>query len=995
MRLCDVGGDGDDLVIGDTADIDALESSAWGSATVTPIFNIIDEAAPAFHVEMPSIPACFDPLPKNAEAMFTTGHGVSIHRTPSCMEWYTCSNTWSDEHPSISTAYTQEQILDWGARCCSSVDGLKHAFVATIEPCLKDSIGSAQPPPACFSTVGADFQANFANVVRSWETLPAAGALSVFSIGSGNNRARGMKLVTETKRLGAHTQLTCPHTSAEQAPSRIRADADASTIRAWAALCCKSRLRDQVTTVIESLSAHNASPVGPTPEDSRSVPCQFSKPGLLSVASRKCLRRPSSILKQQADDAHTVTLEYESARLSHTHDSRWPRIECAVNSAHHVSPFLSTHQLLKWNDQCCSSSPDTAHVIFAAKDCIDTSVHERGEAGAATNASQSTMYSRDASELVDTGKHSCQECSLEFGCHDQSSCTRSVNALDMQHAVHGTRLFVPTQYLPYAYHNTEGFAAEMHQHLTSVMSEQRQSVLRDVGANTFVKMNDPAETKEQVFMAFVPALNYQSQQLPGNDNITGGSGYNTVVGDTVTVAAHVLIPESDTAASEIMDFAVETISKNLLRFSVLGLDAYTYETQVVGENHLPQLLRFGNDRFVGSTGTDVVVGDSLFVVTPIDPRTMPGFDMHTGMLPHIQNVLELATNLDVALYEMQSALLVALLDSEDSVDVSSNVEASIEAGNDIFKSSAGNSNSVIIGDHLAVTVPRSSTVRPVVNVAGCSGAQASHDVYIEQAMPQSRRAAENMLRSHVMQHLQPVSESLGASVNRIPDIISETVFGNDRVYVADETAVVTGNMGLMLSRTASGVCNVQSPALRVLTGDKVVAKRTTRFSDARVSRLGLYSCRGTTCIGEYEGAVPTSFSLSDTVIVNGSNNAIIATDYGLALEEPAQSQDALRHCAPLSDHIHGNNNLGKRRGLASITVNDLANNILLPDNDAAIFVCNGTVSDSTDPRCSGNTRKKGLADFCTYMPRPMPMFVCTIITLRRSSVWGLPRSLLV
>lgn len=636
-----LGGDGDDLVIGDTADIDSIESRTFNSASVTSIFNIINEVAPAFRVQTPSIAPCFVDPPSGQGTTVHTFSGVSVHRNEQCKHWYTCAGPGTTR-PAISADEDESAVLYWGARCCHSIADVKQALAVTLAHCTGSNEDAQQDDivqPLCFNTDGAAWANEFTNIIRKWESTGDLGGFVAHAVtvaeGSRSIPSK-ISLVTEKRAPGAHVQLTCLAKDATTA--RIRADANAKDIAMWSSSCCRRVSENEIAAIIDSLpvQAGGRQPTAPL-LDVQSVPCQFSKPGFLSLASRQCLRRPGTILTETKQAAQTISLTYHLAQLSYTHDSRWPRIECATNLDHYVTPFLSVQQLLEWNEQCCAASEDTAQVIFSVKECTATSFADgnRAHAPAHTNASApytSSMYSKNAGEQPGS-QHECKECASEFGCHDAVACTGSNEVLRLKHGDHGTRIYVPVQYLPYAYHGTEGFSAEMHQRLTSVMSDQRQQTLQSVGANTFLEVEnaeDGTTSTEQVFIAFVPALNYQAHQLPGNDNITGGSGRNTLVGDTVTVATHIHIPESNNKMSQLLQFTVDTIAQNLLRFSTLSLDTYTFETQVIGETHMPQLLRIGNDRFVSSSGTDVTVGDSLFLITPMNAETIAGLDVDAG-----------------------------------------------------------------------------------------------------------------------------------------------------------------------------------------------------------------------------------------------------------------------------------------------------------------------------------------------------------------------------
>ena len=717
----------------------------------------------------------------------------------------------------------------------------------------------------------------------------------------------------------------------------------------WALRCCTSAT--DVADVIPlaaaseclatpSQAAHVlASPNAPTPVQPpparTSVPCTYIRPGYVTLSSRACLAQGGSALTPAGHN----TLAINSATFTYQQDSRWPRINCGGEYAnHYVTPFVDEEELHAWNGQCCGSNDDVKKLITQIKLCVKETAYpaDRFKDAVASDtpaAPAHTEHGSDQEQCTDCGK-ALQACDAGFHCAHDS------NPMRVSHHATATRVYVPMVYLPYAYHKTQAFGAELYQRFTSVMSEQRQQAMLKLGVQTFLVKKDANRTKEQIFLAFVPAMNYQVPQMPGNDNITGGAGNDVLVGDNVHVNTRLgtNFATSNKDLLELADFAVESMSQNLLRLSTLAKDAYTYETDVIGGSTLNKLLRFGNDRITGSTGTDLVIGDTLCVLVPtVQQNYHIAHDIDRLLAVNFYSYLLLSHNLDVALYEIQTAMLTAMLASEASVEVSGNIEISVEMSNDEVVPGENSQSTVIVLDHL--TISQASDNRTVVpctrhnrdetctwakitkaSLGSCweptAPIRSSYNDLVRNRsaqVPRTRAEAENELRIHVMNSLQPVSGDLGASVNRIPDAKSEVVFGNDKLRIGNDSTVITGNAGIVLpykggdatlacqakldedagfttlntSRGLEGAVygppapRLWSPMQMMVFPRKATVPREAMYSSKRVTRLNLYSCRAGIC-----ATSGSSFSLSDTMVVDGGNNAIVATDYGIELSHP-------------------------------------------------------------------------------------------------------------
>lgn len=145
------------------------------------------------------------------------------------------------------------------------------------------------------------------------------------------------------------------------------------------------------------------------------------------------------------------------------------------------------------------------------------------------------------------------------------------------------------------------------------------------------------------------------------------------------------------------------------------------------------------------------------------------------------SLYEVAVNLDVALFELQTALLAGFLarEAEEDFIFTSNIETSLVIGKDVVVNGLG-AHDLVAADQLALVLVSGSSG----NASSAANSSAASELKDYDFLQSSsvRPNAEFDLRQHVLEDLVPTSP-LGPSVDRFPDAITATTFGNDEVGV--------------------------------------------------------------------------------------------------------------------------------------------------------------------------------------------------------------------
>jgi len=120
------------------------------------------------------------------------------------------------------------------------------------------------------------------------------------------------------------------------------------------------------------------------------------------------------------------------------------------------------------------------------------------------------------------------------------------------------------------------------------------------------------------YVSLVPELAHHAHMLAGNDQLAGGAGNDTMIGDDLTVHSRAVRFDGPT-----MD-AAERLTRLLLDLTDDYSDLVHDLGALVHDSALPQAplpvidaqLVFGNDSLQGDAGNDVLIGDNANFVTP-------------------------------------------------------------------------------------------------------------------------------------------------------------------------------------------------------------------------------------------------------------------------------------------------------------------------------------------------------------------------------------------
>lgn len=361
--------------------------------------------------------------------------------------------------------------------------------------------------------------------------------------------------------------------------------------------------------------------------------CRYLRPGLLDLDQRQCLQeffgdpdltRASFAFDGDLSEEEFVRHEFTDLLLSgqpttqlrYRPGGTWPRLVCSTNRQHAISPFLSTQNLLRWQQQCCADGgSEVADMIFAIKTCVPTTIFSEGEEKLrALQHDAVVQLLAQEDDVAREERSSRQRCTQDAFDVPSYNCSEFLPAsLPLQPMPTALRLssdqqtplhvYVPSVYLPRAIHASETFTPDLYQHLAPLVTDARARDLAAVGAASRAANANAPDTFSTFYFGFVPGVFRQLGQVPGNDNITGGIGNDTLVGDVFVLGAEALVE----GAADSLRKEVEHVLGNVrLRLSVLSRDTNTWEDQVVEDERKRKLFLVGNDRLEGGEGVDLI-----------------------------------------------------------------------------------------------------------------------------------------------------------------------------------------------------------------------------------------------------------------------------------------------------------------------------------------------------------------------------------------------------